>query len=83
MTDAEEFIVIICLNAAVLKNVLVGLHEIRGNYLEKATICRFTLDKRFFGCFECEKIVGTASDFKMCFSGRFNNSLLKKKCELS
>ena len=37
MTDAEEFIVI-CLNAAVLKNVLVGLHEIRGDYLEKATI---------------------------------------------
>ena len=30
VTDAEEFIVIICLNAtAVLKNVLVGLHEIR------------------------------------------------------
>ena len=74
MTDAEEFIVI-CLNAAVLKNVLVGLHEIRGDYLEKATIFRFTLEKRSFGCFECEKIVETASDFKMCFSGRFNNSL--------
>ena len=66
------------MNAAVLKNVLVGLHEIRGDYLEKATICRFTLEKLFFGCFECEKIVGTASYFKMCFSGRFNNSLSKR-----
>ena len=72
MTDAEEFIVI-CLNAAILKNVLVCLHEIRGNYLMKATIYRFTLEKRFFGCFECEKIVGTASDFKMRLNGRFNS----------
>ena len=59
MPKNSSLLFIICMNAAV--NVLVGLHEIRGYYLEKATICRFTLEKLFFGCFECEKIVGTAS----------------------
>ena len=55
------------MNAAVLKNVLVGLHEIRGDYLEKATICRFTLEKLFFDVLQW----------------KIQQLTLKKKCDLT
>ena len=39
VTEAEE-VQIICINKAVLENVLTGLHDSRGDYLEKDTTNR-------------------------------------------